>query len=307
MPTYAGPMPCSDRVDWLSRAALELVPVGPVDATLDAPSSKSLTNRLLVIAGLADGTSVLRRPLVSDDTAAMSSGLRALGARIESLDDATRVTGTSGRPVAGGTVSGRGAFGDHATFLGRSRAPHERDRGPRRARIPSPAPDRSSRRGLARRRGGRLDRRRKAAASDLEPRAGRRQAPGRRRGQQPVRHGVAPCRPLCRRGPRPRGGGTARARLRASHGQRHGSVGGVGHRGGGRSLPRRGRANPTSQEKRRSSTMPALRRTSMRSASPRGGRSLSPTPSRASSRTGASWRFSPPWAPPSIGAPVGRR
>ncbi len=117
MPTYAGPMPCSDRVDWLSRAALELVPVGPVDATLDAPSSKSLTNRLLVIAGLADGTSVLRRPLVSDDTAAMSSGLRALGARIESLDDATRVTGTSGRPVAGGTVVDAGLSGTTLRFL----------------------------------------------------------------------------------------------------------------------------------------------------------------------------------------------
>jgi len=46
--------------DWLSRAELELLPAGPIEGTLDAPSSKSLTNRLLVIAALAKGTSVLR-------------------------------------------------------------------------------------------------------------------------------------------------------------------------------------------------------------------------------------------------------
>ena len=97
--------------DWLSRAVLELVPAGPVGGKLDVPSSKSLTNRLLVIAALAEGKSVLSRLLESDDTEAMTSGLRILGARIEDVGGDTEVTGTSGRPVAGGTKVNAGLSG----------------------------------------------------------------------------------------------------------------------------------------------------------------------------------------------------
>jgi len=107
----------SARPDWLSRAALELVPAGPVEGTLYAPSSKSLTNRLLVIAALAEGTSALSRVLESDDTAAMTSGLSALGARIEDVGGITKVTGTSGRPVAGGPVLNAGLSGTTLRFL----------------------------------------------------------------------------------------------------------------------------------------------------------------------------------------------
>jgi 3-phosphoshikimate 1-carboxyvinyltransferase len=103
--------------DWLSRAVLELVPAGPVQGTLDAPSSKSLTNRLLVIAALAEGKSVLSGLLESDDTVAMTSGLRALGARIEDVGGDTEVTGTSGRPVAGGTEVDAGLSGTTLRFL----------------------------------------------------------------------------------------------------------------------------------------------------------------------------------------------
>ena len=103
--------------DWLSRAVLEIVPAGPVQGTLDAPSSKSLTNRLLVIAALAEGKSVLSGLLESDDTVAMTSGLRALGARIEDVGGDTEVTGTSGRPVAGGTEVDAGLSGTTLRFL----------------------------------------------------------------------------------------------------------------------------------------------------------------------------------------------
>ena len=88
-------------MDWLSRPALELVPSGSIEGTLEAPSSKSVSNRLLVIASLAAGESVLRRLLESDDTQAMTAGLRALGARIEQMGDSVTVTGTAGRPGAG--------------------------------------------------------------------------------------------------------------------------------------------------------------------------------------------------------------
>ena len=45
------------------------------------PGSKSVTNRALVLAALAPGRSLVRRPLRSRDTELMAAGLRALGAR----------------------------------------------------------------------------------------------------------------------------------------------------------------------------------------------------------------------------------
>ncbi len=55
---------------------------GPIDATVRLPGSKSLTNRYLVLAALADDTSRLRRPLRSRDTVLMAAALEALGAEI---------------------------------------------------------------------------------------------------------------------------------------------------------------------------------------------------------------------------------
>ncbi len=50
-----------------------------VDATVNLPGSKSLTNRYLVLAALAEGPSRLRQPLRSRDTALMAGALTALG------------------------------------------------------------------------------------------------------------------------------------------------------------------------------------------------------------------------------------
>lgn len=55
----------------------------PVDAQVLVPGSKSLTNRALVLAALADGPSVITRPLGSRDTQLMATALGALGAEIE--------------------------------------------------------------------------------------------------------------------------------------------------------------------------------------------------------------------------------
>jgi 3-phosphoshikimate 1-carboxyvinyltransferase len=52
---------------------------GPVDLTITLPGSKSLTNRALVLAALADGPSVVRRPLRSRDTTLMAGALAAMG------------------------------------------------------------------------------------------------------------------------------------------------------------------------------------------------------------------------------------
>jgi 3-phosphoshikimate 1-carboxyvinyltransferase len=59
---------------------------GPVDAEVALPGSKSLTNRFLVLAALANSPSRLRRPLRSRDTLLMAQALRDLGAGV---DDAT--------------------------------------------------------------------------------------------------------------------------------------------------------------------------------------------------------------------------
>lgn len=58
-----------------------------VSATVDLPGSKSLTNRYLVVAALAGGTSRLRRPLRSRDTLLMADALRSLGTQIDDTAD----------------------------------------------------------------------------------------------------------------------------------------------------------------------------------------------------------------------------
>jgi len=72
---------------------------GPLDATVGIPGSKSLTNRALVCAALAEGTSTVDGALVADDSEAMRTALAALGAGIARDPSSGRllVTGTGGR------------------------------------------------------------------------------------------------------------------------------------------------------------------------------------------------------------------
>ncbi len=58
------------------------VTAGPVDAVVELPGSKSITNRALVLAALADGPSVISGALRSRDTDLMIAALQALGTRI---------------------------------------------------------------------------------------------------------------------------------------------------------------------------------------------------------------------------------
>src|SRR3569833_990365 len=65
-------------------------PLTPVDTAVDAvvrlPGSKSITNRALLLAALADGTSSLHAPLHSEDTLYMKEALRDLGVTIDDHD-----------------------------------------------------------------------------------------------------------------------------------------------------------------------------------------------------------------------------
>jgi 3-phosphoshikimate 1-carboxyvinyltransferase len=74
---------------------------GPVRATVALPGSKSQTNRLLLLAALADGPSRLAAPLRARDTMLMADALRALG--VDVADDGTDWVITPG-PLHGGHV-----------------------------------------------------------------------------------------------------------------------------------------------------------------------------------------------------------
>ncbi|WP_448003906.1 3-phosphoshikimate 1-carboxyvinyltransferase [Agromyces bauzanensis] len=64
------------------------VAAGPLASVVAIPGSKSLTNRELVLAALADGHSTLHAPLWSRDSELMIEGLRALGTRFERMPGA---------------------------------------------------------------------------------------------------------------------------------------------------------------------------------------------------------------------------
>jgi len=67
--------------------SLEIVPArAPVVASVRPPGSKSITNRALVCAALAEGRSTLTGALASEDTEVMIDGLRRLGIGVESHD-----------------------------------------------------------------------------------------------------------------------------------------------------------------------------------------------------------------------------
>jgi 3-phosphoshikimate 1-carboxyvinyltransferase len=73
-----------------------------IDATVTVPGSKSITNRALVCAALAEGTSTITGALVADDTAAMSACLEALGARVSWAGTDVTVAGMAGAIEADG-------------------------------------------------------------------------------------------------------------------------------------------------------------------------------------------------------------
>ncbi|MCK6423663.1 MAG: bifunctional 3-phosphoshikimate 1-carboxyvinyltransferase/cytidylate kinase [Burkholderiaceae bacterium] len=79
---------------------LDLVPLGHAAGTVRLPGSKSISNRLLLLAGLSEGRTTLVDLLDSDDTRVMLEALRTLGCTVEREGACTVVTGLGGRPVA---------------------------------------------------------------------------------------------------------------------------------------------------------------------------------------------------------------
>jgi 3-phosphoshikimate 1-carboxyvinyltransferase len=88
-------------------------------ATVRVPGSKSLTNRALLIASLANGTTRLTNALFSDDSCYFASALQTLGFDVQ-LDEAQlemTVTGLGGRIPAQQAELSIGNAGTAARFL----------------------------------------------------------------------------------------------------------------------------------------------------------------------------------------------
>lgn len=101
--------------------ALPAPPAHPFEITLRPPGSKSLTNRALLIAALADGESILYEPLLeAEDARAMIDCLNHLGVAIERTTHegraALRVIGVNGRLKGNKQIDVRSA-GTAARFL----------------------------------------------------------------------------------------------------------------------------------------------------------------------------------------------
>jgi 3-phosphoshikimate 1-carboxyvinyltransferase len=76
---------------------LDLPPLTTASGTVRLPGSKSISNRVLLLAGLAAGRTMLHDLLGSDDTRVMLNALRALGCGVEVAERTCIITGLAGR------------------------------------------------------------------------------------------------------------------------------------------------------------------------------------------------------------------
>jgi 3-phosphoshikimate 1-carboxyvinyltransferase len=100
-------------------ATLPITPVGhPLSASVRVPGSKSLTNRALLVAALAEGTTTLSNVLDSDDAGHFASALAELGFRlVRRPPSVIEVTGLGGRIPAARAQLFVGNAGTAARFL----------------------------------------------------------------------------------------------------------------------------------------------------------------------------------------------
>ncbi|VTU34743.1 3-phosphoshikimate 1-carboxyvinyltransferase [Variovorax sp. PBL-H6] len=80
-----------------STPFLDLPPLAGAGGTVRLPGSKSISNRVLLLAALASGTTTVHDLLDSDDTRVMLDALAALGCRIDRAGAALRIEGLDGR------------------------------------------------------------------------------------------------------------------------------------------------------------------------------------------------------------------
>ena len=78
---------------------LDLPPLHRAAGTVRLPGSKSISNRVLLLAGLCDGSTLVHDLLDSDDTQVMLAALRELGCGVEQ-EGASAAHHRPGRPAA---------------------------------------------------------------------------------------------------------------------------------------------------------------------------------------------------------------
>ncbi len=76
---------------------LDLPPLHTANGTVRLPGSKSISNRVLLLAGLSQGTTTVHELLDSDDTQVMLAALRSLGCDVVAAGSAWCITGLGGR------------------------------------------------------------------------------------------------------------------------------------------------------------------------------------------------------------------
>jgi 3-phosphoshikimate 1-carboxyvinyltransferase len=79
---------------------LDLPPLRGAAGTVRLPGSKSISNRVLLLAALSEGRTVVRDLLASDDTAVMLDALRALGCGVAQDGDTVSIVGLGGKLLA---------------------------------------------------------------------------------------------------------------------------------------------------------------------------------------------------------------
>ena len=79
-----------------STAFLDLPPLQSAEGTVALPGSKSISNRVLLLSALCEGTTVVHDLLDSDDTRVMLQALRQLGCGVEVQANTVTITGLGG-------------------------------------------------------------------------------------------------------------------------------------------------------------------------------------------------------------------
>ena len=69
----------------------------PLNGIIEVPASKSHTIRALLIASLANGESVIKKPLLTGDGYSALNAAKAIGAKIENKNDGLHIFGVSGK------------------------------------------------------------------------------------------------------------------------------------------------------------------------------------------------------------------
>ena len=77
---------------------LDLPPLAAAGGTVTLPGSKSISNRVLLLAALCEGTTEVHDLLDSDDTRVMLAALRQLGCGVAQEGAVLHITGLAGRP-----------------------------------------------------------------------------------------------------------------------------------------------------------------------------------------------------------------